>query len=335
MASIREYMKLVRVEYIGFAYMAILGALAVAGAGAEARLIVPIAFVNVMVLMWTFAHNDYCDLSVDRMNEELDERVLVKGTVSRRSAAILIAVGMLLGLLGSIIPFQGPLPTLALLLSFAFAFVYNMYSKRLPGADFLFAASATCLCLFGVCAATAYEQVAIPSIVWCLLGVVFVEHLFFNMIEGGLKDVDLDGKSGIKTIARRLIECDPDGTLRVGLRFRVMAYGLKALTVALVFLPFVFMDEPWTKPQMAILVFNAVLAFYYMHRLVDVDRFDWQRMGFDMIKQEMAARTLMPFMLLDRIGWGWAIGILAAPMVWHTSTVWFVHRRLFALPKRF
>ena len=104
MASIREYMKLVRVEYIGFAYMAILGALAVAGADADANLIVPIAFVNVMVLMWTFAHNDYCDLSVDRMNEELDERVLVKGTVSRRSAAVLIAVGMLLGLLGSLVP---------------------------------------------------------------------------------------------------------------------------------------------------------------------------------------------------------------------------------------
>lgn len=335
MAPIREYMKLVRVEYIGFAYMAILGALAVVGASADTALIAPIAFVNVMVLMWTFAHNDYCDLPVDRMSEELDERVLVKGTVSRRSAAILIAVGMILGLLGSVVPFEGLRPTMALLLSFVFAFVYNMYSKRIPGADFLFAASATFLCLFGVYAASASTGAPIPPIVWCLLGVVFVEHLFFNMIEGGLKDVDLDGRSGIKTIARRLIQCDPDGTLHVGLAFRVMAYGLKTLTVVLAFLPFVLLDEPWTPPQMAILVLNAVLAFYYMHRLVDVDRFDWQRMGFDMIKQEMAARTLMPFMLLDRIGWVWAAGILAAPMVWHTSTVWFVHRRLFALPKRF
>lgn len=335
MASTREYLKLVRAEYIGFAYMAVLGALCVVGRDAGSELILPVVFVNVMVLMWTFAHNDYCDLPVDRMNEELDERVLVKGTVTRREAGVLIGAGMAAGLAAAVLSFDGPRPAAALVASFAFAFVYNLLSKRIVGADLLFAASATFLCLFGVLAAAAHAAVEVPAVAYCLLGVVFVEHLFFNMIEGGLKDVDLDGRSGIRTVARRLIRCDADGTLHVSAVFRVLAYGLKAVTVCLAFLPFLALGERWTPVQMVVLVLNAGLAFHYLHRLVDVERYDWQRMGYDMIKQEMASRTLLPFMLLDRIGWGWALGILAAPMVWHTSTVWFLHRRLFALPKRF
>jgi hypothetical protein len=44
---------------------------------------------------------------------------------------------------------------------------------------------------------------------------------------------------------------------------------------------------------------------------------------------------LLAGMLLDRIGVAWALAIIAAPMVWYMATVYFLHGRLLALPKRF
>ena len=332
MPRVREFLKLVRVEYVGFAYMAVLGALAIGGADLELATVGWVAVVNVLVLMWTFAHNDYCDLPVDRQRSELDERVLVKGTISPSQALLVIATGILAALAIGLFRF-GAAPALALLGSIAFAFAYNRLSKRLPGADLLFASSATCLCLFGMLAAGG-TLTELPGVALVVLAIVFIEHLFFNLIEGGLKDADLDVQGDVDNLATRLIECR-DGRMTVSPLFKTLAFGMKAVAIALAALPFVLLDEPYGPAQLALLGLAAVVSVVSLHRLLAAREYDWRRMGQDMIAQEMASRALLPLMLLGRIGVGWVVVILLAPITWYLSTVYFVHGRLFALPKRF
>ena len=333
MAPIREYLKLCRVEYSGFAYMAVLGALSVGGGNLRLDLVLWVAAVNVLTLMWTFAHNDYCDLAVDRQRVELDERVLVKGTVRPGEALWLIGTGIALALMLAWLATRALAPVLALLLSIALAMAYNKMSKRLFGADVLFAASATCLSLFGMLVAR--EQVgSVPPIAMVVLGIVFVEHLFFNMVEGGLKDADLDGRSGIDNLATRFIECSAERMV-VSRQFKVIAFLLKLTAIGLAFVPVAFLGEPSDPVQLLLLALCSAMALFFLYRMTSMRRYDWQRMGFAIIRQEMAARSLLPLMLLPRIGLVWVIIIMMAPLTWYLSTVYFLHGRLFALPKRF
>jgi 4-hydroxybenzoate polyprenyltransferase len=329
-ASLRALLKLCRIEYAGFGYVAALGGLAERGADLPFAQLVALLAANQLFGFWTFAHNDVCDLEVDRKVAGLEERVLVRGDLSPRFARILIVVLGIAMLAVSQI-WLGGAATLAFAAASAFALAYDAISKRVIGADLLFGASAACLPLAGAFAANG--GATISPLALLVVASVFLEHVFFNAIEGGLKDIVGDRQAGARTFAQRYVRVDGDAIDTRGV-FGITAHLLKGSSVALVLVTLA-LREPIDAVQLAVFGALGIIASVFTARLLAHRRFDWFRMAHELMPIEMASRAFVPVFLADRIGWGVAALLCVVPALWFVGFSKLVHSRGFALPKRF
>lgn len=325
MIGLRPWLQLCRVEYAAFGYVALLGALAVRGSALPASLAALLLFSNVLFVCWTFAHNDLCDVDVDRKNAELEDRVLVRGALSRRAVSRFVLVTCGLSLAAPLLLLPDARAVAWLLLATVLAMVYDVVSKRVLGADLLFAASAASLALFGAVAAGGNSRAAL-----LVAAIVFVEHLFFNAIEGGLKDVVSDRAAGVDTVAGRLVAVDGE-SLAPSLAFRALALALKTTSAALAF---AIVDHGSTA-QWILLAFVVASGLGFSAKLTSMRRYDWPAMARLLIPIEMASRSLIPVALADRIGWGWVAALFGVPAIWYLSLARAVHAREQLVPRRF
>jgi 4-hydroxybenzoate polyprenyltransferase len=317
MASVspKEIARLLRVEYLGFSCVCVIGALA--AAGRDLRLFdgLVLFLIHMFSIAWGFVHNDLCDVGHDRGSAVLRERPLVKGSVSRRQAGLLIGL-CLLGAFGLAALIYGrPLPLAILLLSAPPAAIYNRVSKRMAGADLLFAASATLLCLFGAAAVSpgVDSPLRFPPLVWTVAAVEFVDHLFFN-IAGSLKDLIIDRRSGARSTPIALgVTVGEDRAMIVPPRFKALLMSLKTLTVGLVFLPVLTAQVPVHPLQVPFLAAAALLALRRTWNLLSIEVFDRTRVARRIVRQENACKAMVPLMLVAHTGIGWMLFFLIAP----------------------
>jgi len=258
---LREYLKLVRpygILFIGFT--PVFGALCNGQfhAGPLSLLLV----IGILGHIFVFVQNDYHDMEVDRHSEYVVQRPLISGTISRTQARILYLGAFFLSLTLALVFFFTPRSFLLLLLSFFLMTVYNRYSKRKPGMEYVLGAAVFLYGLFG--AVTVSDDVSLLALI--IAGVGFLQWVFNVGVSANLKDVEFDTKLGIRTTPVFLGVHVVSDTLKKPFIFTLYAFGIKIAHIVVAFLPFLLgesfiMINDFPLPLLCYLLLAVIMLF--------------------------------------------------------------------------
>ena len=227
-----------------------------------------------------FVLNEWADLDVDRASRDLTEKPLVAGVISAKEA-LAIAVG---AAIASFIPLalvtQDPWAFILLGLAIAAGAVYDLYGKRVP-LDIVLAGSLTLLLATGVVASGKFDPASQPHVIilLCLASLQFLQNLFQNAIEGGMKDADHDAAAGARTFAAVLGVHVKEGDLVMGRGFLASGLAIKAMGLGTLAFTVAYLVDPED-----ILVTGTVVALVTLFAavmLVTLGRFMRRRVRFD------------------------------------------------------
>lgn len=228
-----QYLRLIRpygMLFLGLAPM--FGAVA----NGETRLPVLIAlfFIGALYHVFTFVHNDIIDMEVDARSQYVAARPLVQGGISRRSAWMIAASAVVLLLILTVL--LDSLWTYLLVLgALVCVFVYNLWSKRLPFAEYVLGAGVLSVSLAGAMAVT--PSVSVLS--WLVVGSFFLQWVFSVGISANLKDVEEDTKNQVFTSPTQFGARFADGKVLVPRSFQIYAFGISVGYLIILGLPFV------------------------------------------------------------------------------------------------
>jgi 4-hydroxybenzoate polyprenyltransferase len=332
---LREYGRLGRLEFAGFLYAPAVGALSVVGSNLQFLDFALLTFITMVTSFWAFIHNDYCDIELDKLSDELGERPLVKGAISREAAWYVIVCCLVVNTCAAWLLSRSVLAVSTLLASVVLAMLYNTLSKKLVGSDVLFASSTALLCLFGALAVSdeMHGLEGISALTCLVVSVKFMDHLVFN-IGGALKDIANDRNAGATTfpIWLGVGECEEKLVTK---RFKVVVVLLKLISIALIFTPFLFFDLRFAVWQLPIVVLLALRSVIYTVKTVNVGSLDRSRIGYCWVNQELAGKALLPLVLLGHIGMPWTLVLLFGPPAWFLILSYVLYGRFFALSRAF
>ena len=129
---------------------------------------------------------------IDKQSKDLRHRPIVKGTISITSAKIIILINLFIVLLLVFLFYPSIYSISIILLSFGFGTLYNIFSKRFPGADFFLSISMALFFLFGAVAVTenfqGFHNISMTT--WILFILVFIHVFLMDSLGGGLKDAE-------------------------------------------------------------------------------------------------------------------------------------------------
>jgi len=331
-SRLQAYGALARIELAGFSFVAVMGGFAAAGA-LPALDVLCLFVANAILVIFGFVHNDIMDEAVDRLAGDEVERPLVQGLVSRREAWILAAVCLVGNPAFLFAVFRSRSAAAVLFLAQVLAGVYNGCSKKFPGADIFYAASAALLCLSGALAVVE-RGAPLPPLVWIVMAVMFAEHLFFNVVAGGMKDLTLDRRAGVRTLVLALGR-EEGNRVQVSRVFQCGALALKAVSVGLVFVPFVLLELPGGTVQVFMLAVLATGTFFYTGRLLGHDPADRKGILDLTRKEETLCKALVPVMLISVVGVPWALLVVVFPVLWFLVLNFLLHGALLTNPQSF
>jgi 4-hydroxybenzoate polyprenyltransferase len=193
-----------------------------------------------LFIIGIFAHifgavqNDYFDIETDKKSEYVSERSLAKGIVSRKGALFLILFSFFAAIILAYVLFFTMLSFLTLLLSSFLVTLYNKYSKRMPGMEYVLGAGVCALALFG---ALTVSDVLSPLVIFIVL-FVLMKYVFNVGVSANLKDVKYDSKQGMKTTPMILGVTAIDDELRIPAVFTTYAFSIKGIQIGIALLPF-------------------------------------------------------------------------------------------------
>ena len=191
--------------------------------------------IGIFSHIFGFVQNDYFDLEIDKKSEYVSERPLVKGIVSRKGALFLILFSFFASIILAYVLFFTILSFLTLLLSSFLVTLYNKYSKRMPGMEYVLGAGASTFGLFG---ALTVSDVLSPLVIFMLLFVL----MKYVSVYVNLKDAKYDSKQGIKTTPIMLGVRAIDDELRIPAVFTIYAFSTKGIQIGIALTPFLTGD---------------------------------------------------------------------------------------------
>jgi 4-hydroxybenzoate polyprenyltransferase len=187
--------------------------------------------IGIFAHIFGFVQNDYFDIEIDKKSEYVSERALAKGIVSRKGALFLVLFSFFASIILAYLFFFTILSFLTLLLSSFLITLYNKYSKRMPGMEYVLAAGVCAIVLFG---ALTVSDVLSPLAIFIVL---FVLMKYASVIVN-LKDVKYDSKHGIKTTPILLGVTAIDDELRIPAVFTTYAFSTKGIQIGIALMPF-------------------------------------------------------------------------------------------------
>lgn len=335
---IKTYLQLGRIEFAGFlACVMLSGALCIKGVGLHVLETWPIFIVAVLTNIWGFAHNDWQDVHIDRMSPKLSDRPLVSGQASKRGTLILIGVSVSGVILVNTISAPGLAAFLIILSSIVLGCAYNILSKRIPGMDFVFAASTAMLCLVGAMQVDGYlfARNSPNSLLWAICMIYFLDHAIFN-IGATLKDVRNDQAFGANTISIALgVQIKPQRQLCIPKPFKYLVMILKA-TSLLVFIFFAWTNgPPFGLAYRLLIPAMAATSLFLTFDALRIKTFDRKEIGLRWIKQEAFCKLLPPLLMLPVIGLAWFLFLIFFPFIWFALSLRLIHGNSLKLYKGF
>jgi len=211
-----------------------------------------LALVGVLIHIFTFVQNDYLDLNIDKKSVYVLDRPLVAGKIKEKTALYMVIFSFLLSVIIALLFLLTFQSFLMLLVSFFLITLYNMYSKRVFGMEYILAVGVFTTGLFG--AYSVSNNISSLAIVVCLVNMM--QWIFSVGIFANLKDVKYDTKMGVRTTPNIL------GVKIVGEDFSIpflfigYAFFIKTIHILIAFLPFLL---GYTE----IFIFNLPIPFLF------------------------------------------------------------------------
>jgi len=247
---------------------------------------------------------------------------MVQLFLSPRLVKKLIIFFFLIVVLTVILYFQNIFALIALLIGSGFGILYDLFGKKIYGSDFLLASAFASFYIFGTL--TQSNDFSSFNIIFILL--IFFQVLYFNMIEGGLKDAYNDYKTGAKTIASRMgVKTKPK--IIVPNNFKFIAIFLDSIIICLIISPFLFIQTIyefgyWFIP-LVFLLLVIVNSNYTMFRMLYMKKF--QR---DVLQKIIGIQELSRFfiylglLVLLTKSFLWSVFLILIPILW--ALIWML-----------
>ena len=313
--TIREYAKFIRLKSMGISTIAVFGALSVRGS-LELWHFLVLLIIGVFFNILGFVLNDIVDLDLDKQSKELSERPLVKGTVTKRNATMIIFICYIFIFCLGLFFFRDIVPFSVLVLSVVFGSLYDVWGKRFLGSDFALSGSIAFFCLFG--ALTVSREIGSFTII--IVTIIFYHVLFFNIIEGGFKDADNDRKSGVKTTAV-YSRVETGARIHIPKIFIIFAFVIESISTFFVFLPFVIIPAVYNFQywyiQMIILIMFIFLIFLSIIKMFTLSSFNRRKVRNIITFQEIKRYIITSVLLMSVAGILWSAALIVIPIVWH------------------
>ena len=330
MKKVTAYARLLRIPGIGgLAIPPVVGAITV-GVFDLYNLTI-LFFIGALAAVYGFILNDYVDLEVDKLCEDLKGKPLVSGIISRKTAlAISILFIILSYLLIGVLWYGQPIDHYkigALISSFTaliLGTIYNFFGKKFVGSDFLVALSMAFIFLFG---ALSFGE---PTIItWVIFILTFNNLLHMNAIEGGIKDSDHDHLMGVKNIALSSGVKVKGNNITIPNKFKAFSLGIRSFTAILLFIPFFYYGYQYYTWQMAILMIALIGIFFLSIKLITIKEFDRDKIRKYITGQSFLRYSVVPIMLISIIGLKYSLILIFFPIVWYVVFALLLREKMF------
>lgn len=315
---LKEYAKLFRLpSSLGISVIGVIGALSVKGINLEIFTLIILLLMGVICNIFGYVLNDYFDVKFDKNSKELIERPLVKGTISKRSALVVIIVSLIAIFTIPSVYFRSILLICILMISVVLALFYDMFCKRVVCAEFFLAGAMATFCLFGAVAVSGDIQsfFELSSLTWIVVIVMFLYVFIMDSFEGDLKDVENDRKSGAKTLPVYL-GVTAANKLKIPLCYKILLAFFKFLIIIFIFIPFFVLEYEFWNWQILILIMVAFGMIWSMIKIFNERKFNKQRLARYARRHGVISYFVFPFLLVRFIGIEWAIFLLIYPVIW-------------------
>jgi len=268
--TVKEYAKLSSAHFALLTAMIPVSGVLVMGETSFSHLLI-VFIIGLLAHIYGFAFNHYNDIKIDSLTSKLKERPLPSGTIPKKNALIYILTILILGFLITFYFFEIKIfifYTLGIIL----ATIYNLFSKKIGGMDFILATAVTMSAVFGS-ATVSFNFTNLTYIIWILS---FIQTLNLNLIAGGIKDADHDFLINSKHLSTNLGVKVKNGFLIVPNSFKIIAYLFAVLYAVFVFIPII---KDWINLHillvLALIIIN-VLFFYINYKMMKKRKFDRQ-----------------------------------------------------------
>lgn len=324
-----EFAKLIRLKSLGMSMIPVIGAVSVI-VNLSLNDFIVLFFIGVLINAVGFILNDFIDRKRDKVSPDFIDRPLVKGILTTIFVRRIVVFFILITLFSAILYFQNLIALLVLIIGSGFGILYNIYGKKIYGSDILLASAFALFCLFGML--TQSLKLSYFNIILLLL--VFFQVLYFNVIEGGLKDAYNDRNTKAKTIAVKLgVVTVPE--VRISLKFKLLAIVLEGIVFCLVISPFllipkIYQFEFWFISLGFILAIGLSFVFT-MFKMLNIKIFQRNIIQYIIGIQELK-RYLNYLSILSVItGVLWPIILIIVPFLWALGWM-FVFKFLYRHP---
>lgn len=283
--------------------------------------LIPLLLIGFFSKIYGFILNDYIDINLDKLSRDLSQRSLVKGTVSKKSALLILILCFLAAYsIVFIFFYTNQLPfylgLLCIIVADVLGLIYNIYGKRILGSDFFIALAESLFFLFGIFMVLGDKRIG--GIQWILFLYIFFQVLYMNAVIGGLKDADHDYLRSAKTIALATgVRVNQEKKIRIPLSFQLFGMGLQLISAGLIFLPFLLNEIRLEFLQLFLLLIILILAFATSWRMLTVQQFERRKIRRGISHQLFLWSALAPVLLIPIIGWLVAALLIIVPVLWY------------------
>ncbi len=318
MNKVSAYGKLLRIPGLGaLATPTVIGALSVGVFDLPSLVI--LFFIGGFAAVYGFILNDYADVELDSLVPELQQKPLVSGEISRKTAVAISVFLIMLTFLFIFILWWGTELTdtkfwgmFSIFIAGILGSIYNLYGKKIVGSDFLVAISMGFVFLFGA------MSVGVPTVItWIIFWLTFNQTLHMNAVEGGIKDIDHDYKMGVTNIASKAGVYVRGNALVIPGGFKVFSMGIRLVSAVLLFAPFFVFGYAFEIWQLVLLGIFTFLVLFFSMRLILLKDWDRNKIRRFIGLQSFMRYSLVPIMLISIIGVVPSIILIVLPIGWY------------------
>ena len=334
--KIRELLILIRIQQVGTSVTPIIGALSVKGAMLNITDAFLLFLIAMIINIGGQVHNDLCDLPIDKQSKELHQRPLVKGTISIKQAKTIILFNLILVLIVLLYFYPSLYAIPTILIGFGFGTLYNIYSKKLPGADLFLSISMALFFLFGAIIVTENFQgfQDITSTTWILFILIFIHVFLMDALGGGLKDADNDRKAGAKTLAVYL-GIKANKTLYIPTSYKAIILLFESGTLLLTAFLYLWIERSYHIIQLIFIVILLIGMVTATIRLLSITVFDREKIKYINRNHELFGYLLVPTILVNTTGIYWFVFLITLPILWFIIFNYLLYRDSWRKPKTF
>jgi 4-hydroxybenzoate polyprenyltransferase len=246
-----------------------------------------------------FAFNHYNDVEIDGLIHHHINRPLPSGSITKKQALKFIILVLLIGFILTLY-FYGLILLLIYIIGIYLAGLYDIYSKKISGMDFILAGSVTTGVIFG--AATVSFDFAKVVYIFCILA--FIQALNLNLIAGGIKDADHDYIIKSKHISTRLGVKAENGVLFVPSSFKILAYLFGFIYAFFVLIPVILGIIKLYLILIFVLIIINVLFFIITYKMLNLKHFNRQEIRKYVVLQYIINWLNIPILIMSINPWG-------------------------------